>query len=200
MASSIDLVDVEKGDTRTSAPGRPAPNSAEESKSPSPISTLSSFVRSTTRRIPRVSTLSTSAHKNGFKARRKSRFGHKKPERNLHVRSLESCPNGYPRLAAFLDSDEGFMIYRRFGFVQSRLLLEKQDTLRELERQLEDYDRSCAVDSRKAPYLITRDRRPEDREAYEKLMQSLEKAFSEYGACMCSTLEFFRTSNVNYLV
>src|SRR5215469_11608832 len=40
--------------------------------------------------------------------------------------SVYSCPEGYPRLAAFLDSDENFMVYRRFGYLQSRLLLEKQ--------------------------------------------------------------------------
>jgi hypothetical protein len=73
------------------------------------------------------------------------------------------------------------MVYRRFGFIQSRLLLEKQDRLRELEKQLEVYDQSCVIDNAKASYLITRDRRPEDRQSYESLMQSLEKAFSEYG-------------------
>lgn len=32
------------------------------------------------------------------------------------------------------------MGYRRFGFLQSRLLLGKQDELRELETELEDLD------------------------------------------------------------
>jgi hypothetical protein len=31
-----------------------------------------------------------------------------------------------PRLAALLDSDENFMLYRRFGYLQARLLLHKQ--------------------------------------------------------------------------
>ena len=34
-------------------------------------------------------------------------------------------------LATFLDSDDCFMVYRRFGFLQSRRLLEKQEELRE---------------------------------------------------------------------
>jgi hypothetical protein len=43
-------------------------------------------------------------------------------------------------LAAFLDSDEGFTIYRRFGYLQSRLLLDKQEQLRLLEEKLEHLD------------------------------------------------------------
>jgi hypothetical protein len=47
--------------------------------------------------------------------------------------TVQSCPRGYPALAAFFDSDESFMVYRRFGYIQSRLLLEKQDEMRALE-------------------------------------------------------------------
>jgi hypothetical protein len=38
---------------------------------------------------------------------------------------VDQCLAGYPRLAAFLDSDENFMFYGRFGFLQARLLLYK---------------------------------------------------------------------------
>lgn len=54
---------------------------------------------------------------------------------------MESCPRGYPRLAAFLDSDESFSIYRRFGYAQARLLLEKQDEMRLLEEGLIEMDK-----------------------------------------------------------
>jgi hypothetical protein len=53
---------------------------------------------------------------------------------------VDSCPEGYPRLAAFLDSDENFMLYRRFGFLQTRLLLNKQAELREHEKALDRLD------------------------------------------------------------
>lgn len=49
-------------------------------------------------------------------------------------------PTGYPRLATFLDSDENFMMYRRFGFIQARLLLDKQNELQYLERRLDKED------------------------------------------------------------
>ncbi|KAI4157687.1 MAG: hypothetical protein LQ342_008092 [Letrouitia transgressa] len=54
--------------------------------------------------------------------------------------TVDSHPKGYPRQAAFADSDECFMIYRRFGFVHARLLLRRQDELRELEDKLIDLD------------------------------------------------------------
>jgi hypothetical protein len=47
---------------------------------------------------------------------------------------------GYPSLAAFQSSDEAFSIYRRYSYLQSRLLLEKQDQLRELEDRLDGHD------------------------------------------------------------
>jgi len=47
---------------------------------------------------------------------------------------VETIPNGYPRLAAFLNSDESFMLFWRFGNFQTRLLLEKQYRLHEMER------------------------------------------------------------------
>ncbi|KAK5683304.1 hypothetical protein LTS10_004835 [Elasticomyces elasticus] len=58
----------------------------------------------------------------------------------MTVRSLKDCPLGYPNLATFADSDESFSLYRRFGYLQSRLLLDKQDELRLLEKQLDDMD------------------------------------------------------------
>jgi len=56
------------------------------------------------------------------------------------IRKLERCEDGYPYLAAFLDSDENFMIYRRFGFLHARLLLQKQDELRMMEEELDRMD------------------------------------------------------------
>jgi hypothetical protein len=54
--------------------------------------------------------------------------------------SVERCEDGYPYLATFLDSDENFMIYRRFGFIHARLLLQKQDELRIMEEELDRMD------------------------------------------------------------
>ena len=43
-----------------------------------------------------------------------------------------------------MDSDDNFMIYRRFGYLYSRLLLDKQDELREIEENLDKTDKRDA--------------------------------------------------------
>ncbi|KAL2064190.1 hypothetical protein VTL71DRAFT_4684 [Oculimacula yallundae] len=60
--------------------------------------------------------------------------------RTTQVRVLEGKHTGYRSLGTFLDSDENFMVYRRFGYLHSRTLLRKQDELRKLESELDDYD------------------------------------------------------------
>lgn len=64
---------------------------------------------------------------------------------------MDQCPKGYPQLAAFLDSDENFMLYRRFGFLQARILLNRQDELRELEHNL---DYMGVVDGKEPPLRL----------------------------------------------
>jgi hypothetical protein len=58
----------------------------------------------------------------------------------LTTLQVNTTPKGYPKLAAFLDSDENFMTYRRFGYLQSRLLVEKQNDLQVLEDTLDRMD------------------------------------------------------------
>jgi hypothetical protein len=89
---------------------------------------------------------------------------------------------GYPRLATFLDSDESFSVFRRFGYIQSRLLLEKQDDLRILEEELDILDE---VHLAHHGYSLTT-RREIDEDKYQSrrdLLQALEKKFCEYGRC-----------------
>jgi len=54
---------------------------------------------------------------------------------------VQDCINGYPRVAAFLDSDDNFMICRRFGYLHWRVLLEKQNELQYLEKALDEMDK-----------------------------------------------------------
>lgn len=92
---------------------------------------------------------------------------------------VQSCPRGYPRLAALADSDENFMIYRRFGYLQSRLLLEKQDELRSLEEELEILD--ARMEKQDPVHLTTRDLPPEVAVLRKELMEQIEKTFCDYG-------------------
>ena len=100
---------------------------------------------------------------------------------------VEDHPLGYPKVAAFLDSDDSFMIYQRFGFLHSRLLLYKQDELRELEDELHEMDKRDWQDGGKAKKsLKCRDiddaRTLEDgRQSRKELLGRIEKKICEYG-------------------
>jgi hypothetical protein len=55
--------------------------------------------------------------------------------------SVEECPNGYSRLAAFNASEQNFMLYRGFSNVHARLLLNLQASIQKLEAELDGIDR-----------------------------------------------------------
>ena len=68
------------------------------------------------------------------------------------------------------------MLYRRFGFLQARLLLNKQDQLRALEEQLDEIDRTDDEE-----YLTSRDMDDADERPRTKLLKKIEIKFKEYG-------------------
>ena len=99
-------------------------------------------------------------------------------------------PDGYPRLGAFLDSDDNFMLYRRFGYLQSRLLLEKQDDLRLLEEELGRLDRRHGKKPESAMAISLKTREESD-EPYvqerKSLLSSIEVKWLEYSNLLLSS-------------
>lgn len=53
---------------------------------------------------------------------------------------MDQYPEGYGKLAAFMDCDPNFRIYRKFGWLHNRVLLHIQDELQKLEHELEVVD------------------------------------------------------------
>lgn len=101
---------------------------------------------------------------------------------------VEDFPKGFPRVACFLDSDDAFMVFRRFGIVFARLLLNKQDEIRQMEAELLAMDRTDDVTGG-APYLMSRtedlQRDPESipnawSTTRPRLLESLETKVLEY--------------------
>ena len=89
---------------------------------------------------------------------------------------------GYPNVATFLDSDRAFMIYRRFGFIHARLLLQKQDELRLMEEELDRMDKRDLITNPKALQcrmedIERQDQLPETRQA---LLARLEASVLSY--------------------
>ena len=110
------------------------------------------------------------------------------PRRIMLIPEVQDYPRGFPKVACFLDSDDAFMIYRRFGFVFSRLLLNKQDEIREMEATLQAMDRTDESEGN-AEYLMSRTEdvgRPRDNvppafsETRPRLLERLEKKLLEY--------------------
>ncbi|PVH82393.1 hypothetical protein DL98DRAFT_586381 [Cadophora sp. DSE1049] len=94
------------------------------------------------------------------------------------VRKFEETPDGYPKVSVMLTSDPHLMVYRSFNYLQSRLLLHKQDELRELEDGLDVMDR---VDSRDNPRrLIAREEDDKLDGKRKELFDETEVAFNEY--------------------
>jgi hypothetical protein len=105
---------------------------------------------------------------------------------------VQDCPEGYPLLAAFLDSDDNFMMYRRFGYLQARLLLEKQEQLRRFEEDLDILDREDKgregkdANGRDNPLRTLKDGRKEKASERRVLMRKIEKKFRDYGTLISS--------------
>jgi hypothetical protein len=94
---------------------------------------------------------------------------------------VEECAKGYPRFAALVDSDDNFMIYRRFGFLSTRLLLNQQDKLRLLEEELDEIDQDD--DEKNNNRNITRDLPEEDSKERQELLVKIKEEYYEYGTC-----------------
>ena len=103
------------------------------------------------------------------------------PDLNLVVRDLDKIPRGYPNLAAFSDSHENFMLYRRYGYLQARLLLTKQDELRVLEEQLDAIDEDDHANNFQKLY-----KREDQGQGRKDLLDQIEVKFYEYGGAHLS--------------
>jgi len=103
-------------------------------------------------------------------------------DRNLKYLKLEDLPNGYPRASAYLNSDVGTTLFRRFGTLHSRALLYKQHELTELEAKLEKMDRDDAetveTSWRNSRSINRRD--GEDNEDKKALIEEIVTKLEEY--------------------
>lgn len=91
-------------------------------------------------------------------------------------RIVQDHPDGYPFLAALQDFEENFMVYRKFGFLQAQILLDKQKELRELEIELGQID---AEGQRLDPrYLYSLAGTSAER---KDIICEIEQKFKEYG-------------------
>ncbi|MCJ1286044.1 hypothetical protein MMC26_005386 [Xylographa opegraphella] len=95
------------------------------------------------------------------------------------IQRIDSHPEGYPQLAAFINSDDNFAMCRRFGFLHQRVLLYRQDELRDLEDQLIRLDDE---DKEEMPKALKSRKLDDIREgSYRRgLIQQIDEKLKEY--------------------
>ena len=104
------------------------------------------------------------------------------------IRNIASQPEGYPKIASILSSDPNFMIYRRFEYLRSRMLLRYQDEIAALERRLDVLDK---VDARDKPLLL-KSRMRDDEEPdpkRQKLFAQVDEKLKTYGGFVLTQSE-----------
>lgn len=125
------------------------------------------------------------------------------------VRTLEECPNGYPRLSAFNSSEQNFMLYRGFSYIHSRLLLTLQAKIQALESELDSMDRlHSRIEDEKirlqSQYLDTdacKDEAEEGERTREDVMEELRVKVCQYDELLVKARElvsFQRPTNRDY--
>lgn len=105
------------------------------------------------------------------------------------VDKLESFPLGYSRVACLMNSDISFSMYRRYGVLHARLLLHKQDKLRELEEELQRRDKKDNELEETQIYLKCREEAddqdtPDVGRSRQEIMAEIEKVILEYGTLL----------------
>lgn len=96
-----------------------------------------------------------------------------------HMSTVNDHPKGYPSIAAFLDSDDGFSIYRRFGYLQSRILLHRQGELSVLEEELQAIELKILDEDEDA--LCDRKLFGPNADKHRRLLELIEATYCSYG-------------------
>ncbi|RYP53616.1 hypothetical protein DL769_010485 [Monosporascus sp. CRB-8-3] len=92
-------------------------------------------------------------------------------------RTINGTPNGYPKLGALIATNENYLIFREFKYLQARLLLEIQDQLREYEEELDALERDSHITQ-----VNLQSRESDDRDLGQRkeLMRKIEDRYEKY--------------------
>ena len=91
---------------------------------------------------------------------------------------MDDYPEGYGKLAAFMDFEPNFQIYRKFGWLHNRVLLHIQDELQVLEQELEGID-NWEAESGDTVKLACR--RSDNNTIRSKVIETIKQKLDEYG-------------------
>ena len=102
---------------------------------------------------------------------------------------VEDCAEGYPRLAAYLASSLDYLQFRDFSYLRTRILLEQQQILEDLEAELDMLDKA---DMQGGPatqqYLrnrykdtIRQDQNPRPQRTRSRVLSEISSQLEKYG-------------------
>ena len=93
---------------------------------------------------------------------------------------MDEYPAGYGKLAAIEACEPNFLIYRKFAWLHSRLLLHKQDELAELEQRLEAIDRADSKEDPRRLRSRRRDERVSPQSPRKELLKEIDEKLEDY--------------------
>jgi hypothetical protein len=102
----------------------------------------------------------------------------------------DDYPAGWPSVAAFMDSCDSFGIYRRFGNVHSRLLINHMSNITDMEKQLFELDKSDESGGPAAKWRLKTRYHQEGWDTTKMdLLEKLEKEVISYGTNVPLSME-----------
>lgn len=96
---------------------------------------------------------------------------------------MENNPNGFPRLATFQASDANFGLYRSYSYLHSRILLDYQDEITELEKELDNCDWDDFEEDPERPKVRLAGSDEEGERTRRTVLREIKTKLMEYGTC-----------------
>lgn len=93
---------------------------------------------------------------------------------------VHDFPLGSPRLAAFINSSDHNAVFRRFGRMSTRLLLELEIELTDLQKDLDDLDKKDSMDPTMEPRLRGGVDFDANDGAQKEILECMQKKICEY--------------------
>ena len=94
---------------------------------------------------------------------------------------IDDHPMGYPRLGSLMNSDENFLLCRRYSLLHTRVMLYRQAELAQLERELFELDQEDEQDQDRALKSVKFLGVGEKGEDRTELIQRIDEKLKEYG-------------------
>ncbi|KAF4545619.1 uncharacterized protein LTHEOB_4878 [Lasiodiplodia theobromae] len=109
--------------------------------------------------------------------------------KDLKVKPIIAYADGYPQYAAFIDTDDNFRIYRRYGTLRNRVLLQRQLELALLEKKLDELDERDNNEPRKYRLASIQYDKEQGNSERVGLIEEIDRKLEQYDALLARERE-----------